>query len=148
MSTFEKFDIAAFLSRTTVTPPAKVAKAAKPPGLLPYFRNFRNFRRPSTQIVHSGVSDDSSTPQGRRAWSDDLCRRLVAGITYQSPPGLGHWSGAWELVRSPTTRLLALLADWERNGEEGDRRAAIIAAEDVAIAWEQAATRWMGKGRT
>lgn len=80
--------------------------------------------------------------QDRRAWSDDLCHRLHAGIAQQSPPGLGPWPKAWEIVEEPSKRLLDLLGDWERTGNEADQRAAIVAAEDVALAWERAAFAW------
>ena len=88
------------------------------------------------------LSGAASDADARRAWSVNLCRRLSEGVAAQSPPGLGRWEPAWEMVEAPSERLLSMLADWEQSGSVADQRAAIIAAEDVAFAWERAATAW------
>ena len=88
------------------------------------------------------LSCEASDADARRAWSNDLCRRLSEGMAHQSSPGLGRWEPAWEIVEAPSERLLSVLADWEHSGSIADQRAAIIAAEDVAFAWERAAIAW------
>ena len=85
--------------------------------------------------------------EDRHAGSVELCHRLAARIAHQSPPGLGRWDPAWEIVEAPSKRLLDALADWERSGADADQRAALRAAEAVVIAWERAATAW-SKGWT
>lgn len=81
-------------------------------------------------------------PEARRVWADTLCRCVSERVAHECPKALGQWDRAWEIVAAPSGRLLDLLAEWERTGKTADQRAAQEAAEDVAIAWGQAAIEW------
>ena len=147
VSDFQRFDAVAFLSRISANPSAKLAKVAKELPEVTSFSRISDFSSPSAGSAETEECEDSPAEEDRHAWSVELCRRLTAGIAHQSPPGLGRWEPAWEIVAAPSERLLDALADWERTGAEADRRAALCAAEDVAIAWERAAIAWSKDGR-
>ena len=118
--------------------PAKVVKAAKAgPGSQPLSR-FSDFSSASPEESER----KHQTPEARRTWSTELCRRLSEDIARQSPAGLGHWDNAWEIVEAPSARLLDALAEWERTGDATDQSAAIQAAEEVGRAWTDAAAAW------
>ena len=111
--------------------PTKVAKAAKVSSDSQAFSRFSDFSSTSPEKAKS----DHLTVEARRAWSDELCRRLSEDVARQSPAGLGHWDNAWEIVEAPSARLLDALAEWERTGDAADQSAACQAAEDVGRAW-------------
>lgn len=98
----------------------------------------------SAQPAHSEreIAPPKLSPEQRRAWADELCRRLTAAVASASPEGLGHWPPAWHMVEPASARLLETLADWEGSGDVADQRAAEQTADAVLYAWEHAARRW------
>ena len=142
MKAFEKFDPWRALGTIVPPDPAKAAKAANPEPDTPNFSDFSDFSGDESTKTRAPGTAGEAEREERRVWSDDLCRRLSEGIAHQSLPGMGWWEPAWEIVEAPSERLLSVLADWEQSGDVADQRAAIIAAEDVAFAWERAATAW------
>lgn len=91
---------------------------------------------------------NSNPPEDRRAWSDDLCRRLHAAVARETSAGLGAWDRAWALVEAPSCALLDALAGWEEHGTQERRQAATKAARRVHQAWRQAAEEWQARAHT
>ena len=140
MSAFQRFD--AWGALDTIAP-SDAAKAAKPAKVEPGRQHFSEFSDFSSAVeVRANSPTALDTAEERRAWADDLCRRLHRGVAYQSPAGLGRWAPAWRMVAAPSERLLDLLAEYERTGNVADKLAAEHAAGDVAFAWERAAKAW------
>lgn len=138
MSTFQKFDPDAALrsirSDSSEPNPAKAAKPAKAAAEPPNFSSFRNFSSPRPDF--DGRSED------RCAWSDELVRDLHRWLSVHDP----HvWRAAriWEVIEPQLQRLETLLADYDRTGEPGDRKAAVFAANAVAAAAARAAREWL-----
>lgn len=81
----------------------------------------------------------------RRAVTDAgrlILRKVIVRIGEVSPPGLGHWSPAWDLVHEPGDAFLDALKLWEQEDSPGTRQALQRAAEAFVGAWRDAARRW------
>ncbi len=67
-----------------------------------------------------------------------ICRRITNRIGEFSPPGLGHWDRAWDLVEVPSHRFLDALDAWTQDGTPSTQRAVQDAADVLLVAWADA----------
>lgn len=83
-----------------------------------------------------------TTEAGRK-----ILERVVRRIGEVSPPGLGHWSPAWEKVHAPGDDFLDALRAWEARDDPLTRAALQSAAEAFVGAWKDAAQEWQAEQR-
>jgi hypothetical protein len=83
-----------------------------------------------------------TTPAGRR-----ILEAVMGRIRQVSPPGLGTWSPAWELVHEPGDRFLDAFNAWQAQDTPATRHALEMAAGAFVAAWREAAHRWEAQGR-
>lgn len=137
MSSFPKFDADAALRAIQTRTPAKVAKPAKVAPEITNFSSISDFSSPRPEPDES----NGTTPEDRYAWSDELVRDLHRWLSVHD---LHVWRAAriWEVIAPHLQRLEILLADYDRHGQPGDRKAAVFAASAVAAAAARAAREW------
>ena len=82
------------------------------------------------------------TGKGRR-----ILEKVVRRIGEVSPPGLGQWSRAWNMIEEPSDAFLDALSAWEANDTSDTRDALHSAATEFVWAWRQAAEAWEAEGR-
>lgn len=105
------------------------AIAAKKPALL--------------QLLRTSAT---GTPEDRRAWSDELLRDLHRWLSVH-PPDVWTAARIGERIAPQWKRLDTLLTDYEMHGEDGDRKAAVFAANAVAQVAARAAREWTERNR-
>ena len=64
-----------------------------------------------------------------------------------APPGLGHWSPAWDLIAEPSDTFLDSLSEWEQNDTPETREVLRSAASEFVGVWWRAAEMWEAEGR-
>ena len=77
----------------------------------------------------------------------ELLKRVVERIGEVSPPGLGHWGPAWDLIEEPSDTFLDALSTWEQDDTPDTRDTLHSAASDFVRAWRRAAQAWEDEGR-
>ena len=82
------------------------------------------------------------TEQGR-----EILRKVVRRVEEVSPPGLGHWSPAWDMICEPSDTLFDALSAWEHDDTPETRSALETAASEFVGAWRRAAEAWEAEGR-
>lgn len=77
----------------------------------------------------------------RAEWCELACARLSAAIARETPPGLGAWARAWDIVEEASGAFLRALAAAERG--EGSPDEVSAAGLAVLAAWRDARKEWM-----
>lgn len=73
--------------------------------------------------------------------AEEMVIRVNAAIELVTPPGLGAWPRAWEMVDAPSARFLEMLKTYRRD-DELSRKRVEQAGNDVVRAWKRAAAEW------
>ena len=73
--------------------------------------------------------------------------KVVRRIDDVSPPGLGRWAPAWDLISEPSDRFLDALSQWEGEDSPGTRATLQRAADSFVRSWRAAASQWEQAGR-
>ena len=73
----------------------------------------------------------SPVPADRQEWADKLASDLTRWLSVH-PPELWRSARTWNRITPRLERLDVLVSDYLTSGEEGDRRAAVFAANAVA----------------
>ncbi len=83
------------------------------------------------------------TPEERRERGTALCRRLAADVASLTPPGIGSWSKAWDIVAGADAAFMIALTAWEAAPSEPLRLRVRTAYDAVLDAWRQAAAEYL-----
>lgn len=83
----------------------------------------------------------------RRLREECVCRAVAERVRAVTPPGLGHWDPAWDIVRGPTDRFLDALDAWLEEDTRGTRDTLQMAVDSLVGAWRNAAGHWKAEGR-
>ena len=77
------------------------------------------------------------TERGRR-----VLAKVVRRVGEISPPGLGHWTPAWDMIAEPSDQFLDALRLWEGDDPPFTRAELQANADAFVRAWRNAARRW------
>lgn len=82
-----------------------------------------------------------------------IARRVAERVGAVAPPGLGRWEAAWPVVEFPSLAFLDALHRWEVANEPSPveeqtlRNEVRLAADDLVMAWADAAVAWEAAGK-
>lgn len=84
----------------------------------------------------------------RREKARTVAARVAERIREVTPPGLGHWGPAWELVGTPSDAFMDRLAEWETEESPLTRSHVETTGAALVDAWAEAARQWKEAGRS
>ncbi len=89
------------------------------------------------------LSDPS--PDERRRRGTELCKRLAAEVATLTPPGIGAWPRAWEIVAPADAAFLIAVVAWE--SDPGERAKGKLRERHVAVldAWRRAGAEFLAE---